>query len=214
MNWNKIYKKYREVAGQSIDVPDSFIKLLKQKKANKILDLACGTGRHSIYLAKQGFRVIAMDSSSEALKILKKKIKGQNLEKNIIVQRGLLSKIPLKNSSVDGIICTKSLSHGRLLQIKKSISEMYRVLKPKGLVLTDLLSIADPDFGKFKEIEPRTFLNTPVEEEIPHYYADRKDIKHLFSVFKKISIKEKRVEASKFRPDKPFSVVYQIIAYK
>jgi ubiquinone/menaquinone biosynthesis C-methylase UbiE len=189
------------------------VKFLKQKKVKKILDLACGTGRHSLHLAKQGFKVIAVDSSSEALKILKRKIKEQNLI-NIYVKKGSLDKIPLKKSSVDAIICTKALSHGKLSDIKKYIAEIFRVLKPRGLILVDLLSINDPDFGKFKEIEPRTFLGLPQEEEIPHYFAEKKDIKELFSKFKIISIKERRVPASKFRHDKLYTVIYQIIAHK
>jgi ubiquinone/menaquinone biosynthesis C-methylase UbiE len=209
--WDKIYKKYREVENQSIIIPSSFVKFLKQKKVKKILDLACGTGRHSLYLAKQGFKVIAVDSSSEALKILKRKIKEQNLI-NIYVKKGSLDKIPLKKSSVDAIICTKALSHGKLADIKRYITEIYRVLKPHGLILVDLLSINDPDFGKFKEIGPRTFLGLPLEEKIPHYFAEKKDIRELFSRFIIISIKERRVPASKFRYDKLYSVIYQIIA--
>ena len=212
-SWNKIYRKYKEVEDPHIIIPKSFIKLLRQKKAKMVLDLACGTGRHSIYLAKQGFKVIAVDSSSETLKILKRKIKEQAI-KNIDVKKGSLSQIPLKKSSVDAIICIKALSHGRLSDIKKYIAEMHRVCKTKGLILTDLLSIHDPDFGKFKEIEPKTFLGLPQEEETPHYFAEKKDIKELFPGFKIISIKERKVPASKFRYEKLYSVIYQIIALK
>jgi ubiquinone/menaquinone biosynthesis C-methylase UbiE len=212
-SWNKIYRKYKEVEDQHIIIPKSFIKLLRQRKTKRVLDLGCGTGRHSFHLARQGFKVIAVDNSSEALKILKRKIKEQSLI-NIYVKKGSLDKIPLKKSSVDAIICTKALSHGKLSDIKKYISEIYRVLKPHGLILTDLLSINDPDFGKFKEIEPRTFLDLPQEEEIPHYFAEKKDIKELFSGFKIISIKERKVPASKFRYEKLYSVIYQIIAFK
>ena len=40
-------------------------------KEGWILDLACGTGRHTIPLAKEGFNVVGLDISSKLLKIAK-----------------------------------------------------------------------------------------------------------------------------------------------
>ena len=41
---------------------------LNIKKGSKILDLACGIGRHSIYLEKIGFKVVGTDKSSNNIK--------------------------------------------------------------------------------------------------------------------------------------------------
>ena len=42
-----------------------FLELLPAGAAS--LDLACGAGRHAVWLAEQGFRVVAVDFSTEAL---------------------------------------------------------------------------------------------------------------------------------------------------
>ena len=47
---------------------DSLIKHLNIKKGLKVLDLACGAGRHSKYLEKLGFRVIGIDRSINNIK--------------------------------------------------------------------------------------------------------------------------------------------------
>src|SRR5829696_8643301 len=51
---------------------DKLIKHLNPKKDARILDVACGKGRHSIFLAKKGFDVTGIDLSEysieEALK--------------------------------------------------------------------------------------------------------------------------------------------------
>jgi len=46
----------------------------------KILDLGCGTGRHSIELAKRGYQVVGIDLSASLLKRAKQKALEQNLE--------------------------------------------------------------------------------------------------------------------------------------
>jgi SAM-dependent methyltransferase len=54
---------------------ESFLKnliaFLKLEKSNLILDLACGKGRHSIYLNSLGFQVIGADLSKNSIKYAK-----------------------------------------------------------------------------------------------------------------------------------------------
>ena len=45
---------------------------LNLKKNSKILDLACGSGRHSIYLNKKGMNVKGYDNSENNIKKAKK----------------------------------------------------------------------------------------------------------------------------------------------
>lgn len=61
---------------------ENFIALLAKhlelKKGSKVIDLACGKGRHSIFLFKLGFDVLGLDLSEESIshnKILAKKYK-------------------------------------------------------------------------------------------------------------------------------------------
>lgn len=50
----------------------NLIDFLKLKKGNKILDLACGRGRHSIYLNSLDFKVKGVDLSKNSIKFAKK----------------------------------------------------------------------------------------------------------------------------------------------
>ncbi|MDO8538091.1 MAG: class I SAM-dependent methyltransferase, partial [archaeon] len=56
------------------------INLLKLKVRDKILDIPCGYGRHSIELAKQGFNVVGVDINSVHLKQAKKNANNSNLD--------------------------------------------------------------------------------------------------------------------------------------
>lgn len=50
---------------------DNLSQKLQISKGAKILDLACGKGRHSIYLANKGFDVIGVDLSPESIEFAK-----------------------------------------------------------------------------------------------------------------------------------------------
>jgi len=60
---------------------NSIISVINIKSKSKILDLACGAGRHSIEFAKKGFPVTAVDLSKNLLK--NAKINAQNANVNI-----------------------------------------------------------------------------------------------------------------------------------
>ena len=46
------------------------VRFASQLESGRALDIACGTGRHSLYLAKRGWQVTAIDSSKVAIEIL------------------------------------------------------------------------------------------------------------------------------------------------
>ena len=65
---NKWDQRYREGAYATRDYPSEFLKQrLQHLKRGKALDLACGAGRNSIFLAQNGFFVDAVDVSSVGL---------------------------------------------------------------------------------------------------------------------------------------------------
>lgn len=53
---------------------------LKSNKSLKILDVGCGTGRHSIELSKRGYKVTGIDLSESQLSRAKKKAVDNNLK--------------------------------------------------------------------------------------------------------------------------------------
>src|SRR6185436_2607080 len=52
---------------------DFFLSLFPLAKSSHILDVGCGTGRHSIELAKRGYQVTGLDLSSGMLEVAKRK---------------------------------------------------------------------------------------------------------------------------------------------
>jgi len=169
-----------------------FIKLLKGAGAKNVLDLGCGMGKHSVALAKKGFRVFGLDLVETAAKVAQDWLKKEGLCAEIRVG-DIYKKLPYKDNFFDGVISTKVLHHGTLCQIKKLVQELGRVMRPGGVIMVEVPNNrrGHKRFGgKFKEIEPG--LITPTfgpEKGIPHYtFSSKKELADLFSGFKVISI--------------------------
>ncbi|MBN1445167.1 MAG: class I SAM-dependent methyltransferase [Candidatus Omnitrophica bacterium] len=64
-------------------------------KSLKIIDIGCGTGRHSIELTKRGYRVTGIDLSDSMLKRAKEKAKTLNLQ--IDFQKHDARKLPFRD---------------------------------------------------------------------------------------------------------------------
>jgi len=74
---------------------DFLEKELQYNKDLKILDVGCGTGRHTIELTKRGYRVTGIDLSEAQLKRAQQKAVVENLEINFL--QGNARNLPFKN---------------------------------------------------------------------------------------------------------------------
>ncbi|WP_185872694.1 bifunctional demethylmenaquinone methyltransferase/2-methoxy-6-polyprenyl-1,4-benzoquinol methylase UbiE [Blattabacterium cuenoti] len=99
-----------------------------------ILDLATGTGDIAILLAKkfQKDYIIAIDPSAKMLQIAKMKIKNHSLEKKIKLIQGYSYNIPFNNETFD--IITISFGVRNFIDLNMSFREIFRILKPIGLL--------------------------------------------------------------------------------
>ena len=75
----KVYKHRDEQ--EALQLVESIISITNIKNKSKILDLACGAGRHSIEFAKKGFLLTAVDLSENLLN--NAKVNAQNAEVDI-----------------------------------------------------------------------------------------------------------------------------------
>ncbi|MDZ4209777.1 MAG: methyltransferase domain-containing protein, partial [Candidatus Curtissbacteria bacterium] len=60
------------------------VKNIPLKEKNKILDLCCGHGRHSIGLARRGFEVVGLDYSAYELDLARKEAGRRHLDVKFI----------------------------------------------------------------------------------------------------------------------------------
>jgi len=170
------------------DLP-KFVKLLRKIKAERILDLGCGTGRHIIALAKRNFEVYGIDIAKKALNLTKERLKEEGLKARLRAG-DFYKKLPYKDKFFDGVISINALHHARVFKIKKLIKEIERVMKAGGILMIEVPRKKKRHSNKkYKKIEPGTY--TPLkgpEEEVPHHIFDEAELKNFFSHFEILDI--------------------------
>jgi ubiquinone/menaquinone biosynthesis C-methylase UbiE len=187
----------------SPEEPDEFvassIKSLKRRRVSKALDLGCGAGRHLAYMARQGFQVCGIDLSLTGMDMARGKLREQGLEALLV--KCDMKVLPFINSLFDAVICTRTIYHQTLEEIRETIMEIRRVSTTKALVVIDFLSKRTYSYGSGVEVERNTFIEQEGPEKgVLHHFTDEKELKELFEAFRTVNIKlQEREVKSKLR---------------
>ena len=113
---------------------DNIVEYLDLKKGSKILDLACGIGRHSIYLEKIGFDVIGTDKSTNNIK----KAKKNENDKLKFIQMEMINDTNRKYDGIFNLFTSFGyVNHDYNLETIKNIE---RQLKDDGKVIIDFMN--------------------------------------------------------------------------
>ncbi len=109
--------------------------ILNLPKGSKILDMGCGTCRHSIELAKHGYKMTGVDLSSRMLEVAKENADKEGVKLNLI--KADATKVTLE-PVYDGAIC---LCEGSFGLLNESDDPLYRDLN----VLKNIAAALKPD---------------------------------------------------------------------
>jgi ubiquinone/menaquinone biosynthesis C-methylase UbiE len=98
-----------------------------------VLDLGCRDAFHSIlFVQRFGCRVIAVDPIPLHMDWAAKRVAEAGLETRITLMLGGAEELPLDDCSIDHVWCRDVLNH---VDLRKSLSECFRVLRPDGTML-------------------------------------------------------------------------------
>lgn len=145
--WNRIFNSlYLKTDADVIDDQDIschevevFSNILKLSLDDRILDLCCGQGRHSLELARRGFRnVEGIDRSHYLIQRAKTSARKENL--NVRFREGDARKLPYPPDTFD-VVMILGNSFGYFETINddlRVLKEVFRILKPWGKLLVDV----------------------------------------------------------------------------
>ena len=167
--WEKEYQKPLLVTKK--EGPQNFIvqflKYLKKEKDLpmsdlRVLDLGCGTGRNSNYLAERGNLVFGLDLAANALKLASERAEKAGLsEQTKYLRQSIGDKLPFEDNSFDLILDITASNSIKSSEREVYLKESSRVLKPGGfMILRTLCKDGDQNAKKLLETNPGGELDT------------------------------------------------------
>ncbi|HYF83483.1 MAG TPA: class I SAM-dependent methyltransferase [Clostridia bacterium] len=131
--WNKFYSDRNKPVPFFIDAPDENLVSYQKKgllEKSKVLDIGCGNGRNSIYLAKHGFEVDGIDFSSTSIEWANQKANENSVSVKFINQS--FFDFEASCNSYDFIYDSGCLHHVKPHRRNQYIKRIVDLLKPEG----------------------------------------------------------------------------------
>jgi cyclopropane fatty-acyl-phospholipid synthase-like methyltransferase len=174
--------------------PEALVELVDKGKIVpcKTLDIGCGAGNYSIYLACRGFDVTGIDISHAAIELAKANAQKKGVACNFIVA-DVLACSPGISETFDFAYDWEVLHHVFPENREKFIMNVKRLMNPGGQYLSVCFNVNDPCFdgtGKYRQTPMGTVLYFSSLEELRMLYEICFKIQEL----KTLNIKGKRME--------------------
>lgn len=183
VDMDEVYKRIpqEEIPWNIEKPPKELVELVENGKVRpcKAVDLGCGIGNYSVYLAGKGFNVTGVDISPTAIKIAEENSKKRGVKCDFIVA-DLLGDLKGVSGTFDFAYDWELLHHIFPEQREKYVENVHGKLKPKGTYLSICFSEKNPQFGgsgKYRETPLGTLLYFSSEEELrdlfePYFHID------------------------------------------
>lgn len=112
---------------------------LAQRQGGRVLEVACGSGRVLVPLARAGYDVVGVDASPHMLALAQGKLDAEGLEADLV--RADMRDFDLGQTDFDlAIVAVKSFAY--LTEVDEQLASLERIrthLRPGGLLAIDLM---------------------------------------------------------------------------
>lgn len=162
----------------------------KDRKQIRILDLGCGPGACSWYIAREGFALSGIDGSETAIRRCKQRLESEKLTGDLKV--GDLGRLDWPDNYFDAVIDNAAVCCNPFNASKKIVKEVIRVLKPSGHFISSSFTTKTWGYGNGiqgnGENEYLQVFEGPLKNRGFVLFLDEEQVEELLSPFKQITI--------------------------
>lgn len=148
MNYGNSYKKVKNVFGKN---PETILRNNYHlvERTGPVLDIGAGQGRHSIFMAKRGYEVDAIDPVKASNEIIKEVAELKNLKINTYAKN--FNTFKTKREYYSAIFLFGLIQDLKWDAIKQLIKNLKGWTKKGSLIFVTCWSVNDPALVKFKD---------------------------------------------------------------
>ena len=146
-DWDRRYREGEHVRDEPHPLITGFAAKITPGSA---LDVACGTGRHAIWLARRGWQVTAVDSSPTAIDILGQRASEKGLVVNTVLADLERREFVIEPESYELIVVCNYL--------QRDLFPSIRVGTRIGGIVIAIIAMVDPD-PNIRPMNPAYLLN-------------------------------------------------------
>lgn len=181
---------------------DEYKNILEDNKKNEILDLGCGIGADTLYLIERGYNVLSCDFSNEALKSIQK-----NIPNSKTLYLDMMKRFPIEDNTYSLIIADLSLHYFDNETTIHIMSEIKRILKKDGILLSRVASVNDFNFGA--GVGEQLERNYYFEGDYTKRFFDSEDVNKYFGIIGSVEMEETSMIRSEEEYSKP-KMLYKV----
>jgi ubiquinone/menaquinone biosynthesis C-methylase UbiE len=115
--------------------------LLDTVRGRTVVDLGCGSGLHTVILARLGAQLLSIDSSASNLNLTRQRARAHAAANRVTLVHSVGPAIPMADAAADLVLCSGILQHTDPVNVARQIR---RILKPGGRAV-------------FQEVRPAKF---------------------------------------------------------
>jgi SAM-dependent methyltransferase len=187
--WNLRYRKnIYEWGLEPSPVGRLALDVAKEHGHKKVLDIGCGYGRDTLYLARNGMEAMGIDTSEEGIRLAIELADKWEADAHFI-HADVLS-YPFEPESYDMVI----MAHAHHLLLAedriKLLQNIQNVLKKGGRVIDMVHSRSDQKYGEGEELEEGTWQ---LQGKSMHFFS-REEMLEAYREFKIDYLEEWRIE--------------------
>jgi SAM-dependent methyltransferase len=132
--WDRAWSPVKQPYTQMPDLPyiNAIPEKLSKAGAKTVLDLGCGSGWLSIFLARAGFQVTGVDIAAHATELARQWAEQESLNADFRVAD--ITELPCENASFDACVGNSIFEHLTVELAERCFAELKRVVKQGGLL--------------------------------------------------------------------------------